>query len=52
MENEYEQIAMDAIEKAEAVGGSLEDFAEGMERIFYAVKERYELAKSEAESNS
>lgn len=46
-EAQFEQIAADAIVRAESVQCELEDFVEGMRSILIEVKERYVMACEE-----
>ena len=43
-EAKFEQIASDAIVRAESVDCDVEDFVEGMRNIFISIKERYDSA--------
>lgn len=47
--DEFEKIAADAIRRAEAVKCSFEAFVRGLRSILIDVKERLDLAESEAE---
>jgi hypothetical protein len=46
-EAKFEQIAADAIVRAESVDCGVEDFVEGMRSIFISIKERYDMACEE-----
>lgn len=48
--SEWARIADDAIEEAEAVDCSLEEFAAGLKEIEIAIRERRQLADSEADA--